>query len=368
MVASLSERLNSANGKPSGFDYMRLALAVLVIGFHSVVTSYGADAQAKFNQTLTGQIFGLILPMFFCLSGFLVAGSLMRSRSITTFLGLRALRIYPALAIDAIFCGLILGPMLTTLPIKEYLNHPEFHSYLLNALGVIHYYLPGVFETNPSSKINGQLWTIRYELECYISLALLALFGLHRHKKIFSLILALALTAQTANVLIYDAKIWLGRELVYCFLVGVAVYLWREKITWNKTIFAASAVLGFTCHHRAELAYLAPLPIAYATVYLGLLNPKKIKLIESGDYSYGLFLYGIPIQQTLVNQLPFTRDWLINSALSIPITFVFAWLSWHLIEKRVLKLKTNLYNIEKTLPPNPFSNILEKLLISKPTS
>ncbi|MBP7484454.1 MAG: acyltransferase family protein, partial [Aquabacterium sp.] len=122
MVASLSERLNSANGKPSGFDYMRLALAVLVIGFHSVVTSYGADAQAKFNQTLTGQIFGLILPMFFCLSGFLVAGSLMRSRSITTFLGLRALRIYPALAIDAIFCGLILGPMLTTLPIKEYLN------------------------------------------------------------------------------------------------------------------------------------------------------------------------------------------------------------------------------------------------------
>jgi peptidoglycan/LPS O-acetylase OafA/YrhL len=74
MVASLSERLNSANGKPSGFDYMRLALAVLVIGFHSVVTSYGADAQAKFNQTLTGQIFGLILPMFFCLSGFLVAG------------------------------------------------------------------------------------------------------------------------------------------------------------------------------------------------------------------------------------------------------------------------------------------------------
>lgn len=368
MAISLSERLNSTNGKPSGFDYMRLALAVLVIGFHSVVTSYGADAQTKLNQTFIGQLFGLILPMFFCLSGFLVAGSLMRSRSITTFLGLRALRIYPALAIDAIFCGLILGPMLTTLSIKEYLSHPEFHSYLLNTLGVIHYYLPGVFETNPSNKINGQLWTIRYELECYISLALFALFGLHRHKKIFSLILALALAAQTANVLIYDAKIWLGRELVYCFLVGVALYLWREKITWDKTIFAASAILGFTCHHRAELAYLAPLPLAYATAYLGLLNPKKIKLIESGDYSYGLFLYGIPIQQTLVNQFPFSRDWLINSALSIPITFIFAWLSWHMIEKRVLKFKTNLYNIEKTLPANPFANILEKFLIGKPTS
>ncbi|HET8695306.1 MAG TPA: acyltransferase, partial [Aquabacterium sp.] len=161
--------MKSTNGKPSGFDYMRLTLAALVICFHSIVTSYGVEAQNQFNQTFSGKAFGMILPMFFCLSGFLVAGSLMRSRSVTTFIGLRALRIYPALAIDTIFFGLIIGPILTTLPLSDYFSNPTVHNYLLNAVGIIHYYLPGVFENNPSKSVNGQLWTIQYEMECYIS-------------------------------------------------------------------------------------------------------------------------------------------------------------------------------------------------------
>lgn len=361
MATTLNERIKSTNGKPSGFDYMRLTLALLVISFHSVVTSYGAFAQNEFNKTLAGKLFGMILPMFFCLSGFLVAGSLMRSRSIVTFLGLRALRIYPALAIDAIFCGLVLGPILTTLTLTEYFNHPDVHSYLLNAAGIIHYYLPGVFENNPSDKINGQLWTIRYEMECYISLALLALLGLHRNRKIFTAIIITALASQQANTLVHDVPIWLGRELVYCFLAGVSLFLWKDKIHWKPALFIPSVVLGCILQH-SQYAYLAPIPIAYATVYLGLMNPKRNRLIESGDYSYGLFLYGIPIQQTLVSLFPFARDWLMNCLLSIPTTFVFAWLSWHLIEKRILNLKHHLYTLEKYMPPNPLTGAFERLL------
>ncbi len=361
MATTLNERIKSTSGKPSGFDYMRLILAVLVICFHSVVTSYGPLAQNEFNQTFLGKTFGMILPMFFCLSGFLVAGSLMRSHSVVTFLGLRALRIYPALAIDAIFCGLILGPILTNLPLAEYFNHSDVHRYLLNSIGIIHYHLPGVFERNPTNAVNGQLWTIRYEMECYIALALLALLGLHRNRKIFTLIIGLILAIQQTRSLLQETPIWLGRQLVYCFLAGVVLFLWKDKIHWNKHLFIPALLLGFALQH-SSLAYLASAPVAYATIYLGLLNPKKIKLIESGDYSYGLFLYGIPIQQTLVSLSPLARDWLMNCLLSIPTTFLFAWMSWHLVEKRVLRSKSGLYRLEKFIPENPLTNAFERII------
>ena len=70
--------------------------------------------------------------------------------------------------------ALILGTLLTTLPLGEYFAHPMLHSYFLNIIGDIHYFLPGVFDQNPSHRVNGQLWTIPFELECYIVLAAVA--------------------------------------------------------------------------------------------------------------------------------------------------------------------------------------------------
>ena len=60
--------------------------------------------------------------------------------------------------------------------------------------------------------------------------------------------------------------------------------------------------------------------------------------------------------------LPFAREWYVNILLAIPITFAFAWMSWHLIEKRVLERKTILFRLQEHLPPNPFA----RLLLGKP--
>ena len=358
----LSDRIQLTGGKAAGFDYMRLLLALLVICFHSVVTGYGPAEQARFNETNLGRLFNLILPMFFSLSGFLVAGSLQRSKSLVTFLGLRAFRIYPALAVDAVFCALVLGPLLTTLALADYVRHPVFHQYFQNILGIIHYELPGTFASNPSHEVNGQLWTIPWELECYIVLAALAVFGLHRRRGLFLLLVGSAMLAQEAGTLFFDKQPWTGRLLLYYFLAGVSVYLYRDKIRWNPLLFAACAALSAVFFTHESLLYVAPFPIAYVTIYLGLFNPSKIGLLESGDYSYGLFLYGYPVQQALVATLPFAREWYVNILLAIPITFAFAWMSWHLIEKRVLERKTILFRLQEHLPPNPFA----RLLLGKP--
>ncbi len=355
---SFQDRIQATGGKASGFDYMRLILAMTVIAFHSVVTSYGQAYQSTFTQTPFGRLFAVILPMFFALSGFLVAGSLERAKGLTTFLGLRAFRIFPALIVDTFFCALIIGPIVTTLPWRDYFLHADFQSYMGNALGFIHFHLPGVFQSNPTDMVNGQLWTIPMELECYIVIAALALFGTHLQPRLFAaLVLAFSLVLE-ARVLWAGAPPWAGRTLVMCFLAGIAFYINRASIPWSRPLFLLCAAFTVASLFDQRLIYLSPFPAAYATAYLGLTNPTKIELLKKGDYSYGLFLYGFPIQQVLVYQFPWARDWLLNILTAIPLTFIFAALSWHWIEQPILERKGILKKIQNRVPRNPFATLL----------
>ena len=82
------------------------------------------------------------------------------------------------------------------------------------------------------------------------------------------------------------------------------------------------------------------MPVAYMTVWLGLRNPPKLKILLSGDYSYGMYLYGFVIQQCIMY---FFKEQ-IGSMFLLFITgllgaSVFAVFSWHVIEKPTLGLK-----------------------------
>ena len=54
--------------------------------------------------------------------------------------------------------------------------------------------------------------------------------------------------------------------------------------------------------------------------------PKRI------DYSYGLFLYGFPVQQGLLSQWPTLGPWQLF-ALATPVALLLAAVSWHLLER-----------------------------------
>jgi peptidoglycan/LPS O-acetylase OafA/YrhL len=146
---------NRASSRPSGFDYLRLGLAVSVVIQHSVGSTYGLAVKPMVDlwpETPLRAIVRAIIPMFFALSGFLIAGSLERSKTTLTFIGLRVIRIYPALAVEAALSAFLIGSAVTTLPLAAYFRDPLFWKYLLNVTGDIHYLLPGVFENNPVPK------------------------------------------------------------------------------------------------------------------------------------------------------------------------------------------------------------------------
>jgi peptidoglycan/LPS O-acetylase OafA/YrhL len=57
-----------------------------------------------------------------------------------------------------------------------------------------------------------------------------------------------------------------------------------------------------------------------------------------GDLSYGLYIYGWPVEQTVLYLRP-DASWLELFLLAYPATAAVAFLSWHLVEKRALRLK-----------------------------
>jgi peptidoglycan/LPS O-acetylase OafA/YrhL len=232
---------------------------------------------------------------------------------------------------------------MTAFAMPKYFSDLHFYSYFLNCLGDIHYKLPGLFLKNPlPSKVNGQLWTVPYELECYIALAVLGIIGLTHRPKLFLLMVASLILYGVLNYLRGQDRIseaFAGHQLVLCFLIGVLFYIFREKIPYDRRLGLAAIAVSMICFWIPGGFSLAPLPIAYTTVFLGLTQPHRLALIESGDYSYGIFLYGFPIQQAVVaTRLVPLNGWT-DLLTALPFVLLFAILSWHFWEKPMLHLR-----------------------------
>ena len=127
--------------------------------------------------------------------------------------------------------------------------------------------------------------------------------------------------------------------LMTSFMVGVTAYLWRDRIPLNATGFVLSVAAFVVLSVVNVGAALVPFILGYATIYLGMVRFPKLPFFSSGDYSYGIYLYAFPIQQSVHYFLPSMREWYLNIALSVPITVLIAWASWILVEKPALRLR-----------------------------
>jgi peptidoglycan/LPS O-acetylase OafA/YrhL len=348
---SISRRLASVKNRPAGFDYLRIVLALAIVADHAIIACSGEQAQRDLFNGATRPLLAILVPMFFALSGFLVASSLIRNRNLITFAGLRVLRIVPALAVDTLFCALIIGVLLTSVPLREYFSSREFAKYFLNIVGDIHYTLPGLFLNNPSNVVNAQLWTIPFELKCYIALTVMALIGLHKRRLLFLGATTLILLSTVLYIARYPAEIndvW--HLLIPSFLFGVCIFIYREQLSWNPWLMAASVVASIILLYQTNaIMTFAAIPIAYATVWLGLLDGKRDPIIRSGDYSYSIYLYSFPIQQAVIALTPLGRFWLVNFIFALPVTFALSAFSWHFVEKPMQERRHYLYKFEAWL-------------------
>ncbi|MFO1254502.1 MAG: acyltransferase [Sphingomonadaceae bacterium] len=352
-IPKIADRLASSQYRPSGFDYMRLILAVLVIVIHAPVMTYGDRGDAMVWQGAWLGPVRFVIPMFFALSGFLVAASFERCATLVKFMGLRVIRIWPALVVETLLSALILGPLLTKYDLREYFTDPLFWHYTKNILGEPQYYLPGLFTDNPNKMVNFQLWTVPFELGCYLAMAAVGVAGGKEHRIVAPIAAALVCSFYFAARVFWWHEMpsihrpLPGPLLVVSFLAGVSAYRYRELLPASHTVGLALIVVCYFLLTLPDAAqFILPFPMAWLTGYLGTMNPPRVKLLQGADYSYGLYLYGFPLSQTLVHLFPATNSWVFTAVGSLVFGALFAAFSWHLVEKPVLGSKVYLDRLE----------------------
>jgi peptidoglycan/LPS O-acetylase OafA/YrhL len=165
----------------NNFDMLRIIAALLVILAHSypVTKSVGMPLYDMTKGDLSIATIGVII--FFVISGYLITKSWAGNQSPLRFLWKRFLRIIPGLFVALLFTMLIIGPLVTSMPLIQYLTSIDTWKYLLNTVLYIRIdTLPTVFIDNPYRPIsvNGSLWTIPIEFALYIMIMVLGILGI----------------------------------------------------------------------------------------------------------------------------------------------------------------------------------------------
>ena len=325
------------SGRSNNFDLIRFLAALLVVLTHSFALTLGHERTEPLMMLTNQQsTFGnLAVLIFFICSGFLITQSYDRSKDIVQYARGRILRIFPALIVIVLLSVFLLGPIVTTLPLKSYFTNYDTYNYLrVILLWDIPYYLPGVFESNPwGPVVNGSLWTLMYEFICYIVVGVLGIIGLLSRK---TLLITLFVITNLLS-LFYEGHFL---ELFNAFAAGALLYIFRDKIqiSGRYAIFSIILIiLGSFTNYFLEVFTLFG---SYLVIYLTFTPKIKFhKFGKYGDFSYGIYIYGFPIQQLIVYYNIGPVNPISNFIISFPLILMMSILSWYLVEKKALRFK-----------------------------
>lgn len=330
----------------NNFDQVRLFGAVLVIYGHAYALTGVAVPGFAANAVST-----IGVKIFFSISGYLVAQSWLNDPNIARFMTRRLLRLMPALIVVVGLSALVMGPLLTRLSFAEYFGNPLTYFYLKNIALYINYYLPGLFENNTyPGAVNGSLWSLPAEFAMYLlTPVLIGVATLIAGRTAFAIIGAIFIVGAYCGtsilphfrMVIYATDVWSWLSVAPYFVMGMLYAVCRLDRFFNIYVGAAGlfALAIFETNAAVkEAALLVVLPyfsLSFGTGYAPVLR----QLTRGVDLSYGLFLYGFPIEQVLKLQLgSLIGPWKMF-VLATLISACFAYVSWSYIEKPALGWK-----------------------------
>jgi peptidoglycan/LPS O-acetylase OafA/YrhL len=264
------------------------------------------------------------------------------------------LRIFPALLVMVLLVVFGLGLYFTTVPFSSYFTDTRTYLFLVKNSTLIAGFareLPGVFAGNPlPNVVNGSLWSMPYEVRMYALLTILwvgARLAKERRFLVFEYALvSIALAAGVWKLYGHSSADSIMTEegllprLLFAFFSGAAFYVLKERISLSRPLFwlLLVALLASTIDKRAFFIVYS-LAVPYLLFYFAYVPAGFIRHYNRvGDYSYGVYIYAFPVQQSVVALIPHVSV-LSMFLLSATITLTLAVLSWHLLERRALNLK-----------------------------
>lgn len=309
--------------------------------------------------------------LFFCLSGFLITGILLRvqdpdlsgrAKAIRTFYLRRTLRIFPIYYLT-LFVALAVGYA----PVRDHFF--RLATYTLN--------VPGLPPTDQLGAVS-HFWSLSVEEQFYLFWPLLVVFFPRDRIRVLvwgligaSLAYKLSLALLDAPYKLIFASLWgcldslglgallavgwhnrarrtevvgqfvrVGRVAVGCWIFMTAVRIWAdidpyyEGYRWFGVVYFAASALSFT----GLIASAAAGTTGWAGHVLG-----NVWMVRMGRISYGVYVYHFFFPYVLLwmmaqQYIHFTSRWHYTWT-SVIGSVVVATLSWWLIEKPILALK-----------------------------
>lgn len=301
------------------------------------------------------------VPIFFMISGILVTHSFVRLASLKWYFSNRVLRIFPGLWVCLIVSFLLAA------------WQGDLETRLLFLKTAIWVGLQGSFFqfvnfwVNPGVT-NGVLWSISTELQFYIALPFVAMYGRRFLRSRADISVALVVFSIASAI--FHQWVLSNQEALlpklfptfyasilangYLFALGALIYLWQDKLL---PICRDRFVVFFAVYviFRLSLVFSGISPATIHTTlwglavypFLGLVvysfsysfSGLSQRILNGNDFSYGVYIYHMPlIYMTLYMKLEGVWGFVVTAG----TVALFAALSWFLIERSFLKLKRDI--------------------------
>lgn len=332
-----------SHGVDNNFNLLRLVLAAAVAVYHAALLSGVPGWRPAVAPLSLGAELGV--QGFFVLSGFLVYGSLERSRTLARYAEKRARRLYPAYAVVVLICAvaaLAASPASRADP-GAVAAYAGWNLVFLNFVAPT---LPGLFEANVVGEVNGALWTLKIEVMFYIALPVLAWLLRAAGKWRWVLVGLIYAAAEGFRFALEHAGghspgliAALSRQLpgqMGFFITGVAFAMVKGPVRWplvaplGAVLFAAS--LASPLGEPLRAAGWGILAIGFAA---GL--PRLVDAARFGDLSYGVYIIHFPILQAIAAAGLFARSPALGAATAALACLAGALLLWRLVERPALR-------------------------------
>jgi peptidoglycan/LPS O-acetylase OafA/YrhL len=347
--------------RDNGFGAFRLFFASLVIVSHSIEMLDGNDAREPLHWLFGGYSLGaLAVDGFFLISGYLIAASFMSDR--LGYFWKRILRIYPAFLVCTVICVAVVAP-LAGAHLRD-LTPADWARVVYRTLLLKQTAVPGVFVGLHSPALNGSMWSISYEFRCYIAVAVFGVLGIYRRPRLFLLLTLAMLAAMIAfslpplvNLQFSDWIVGLVGDprmavrLALAFMTGTCFRLLSRRFDGRIAALCGAATV---CLQFVPLLAEPALIIFGGYVLFWAvfdLDWKPLRTLNAkNDISYGVYLYAWPTGALLIwywHAIPLPVLMLLTLAGSLACGAI----SWFLLEKPALRLKSIRFRPARTVAP-----------------
>lgn len=357
-MTSLKEAFNPQS---NSIGFLRWFLAFAVIFSHAgpLAGFYGGhDLGTQFSTEQS--IGGVAVAGFFFLSGYLITKSRMGRSSTARFFWRRIMRIFPAWFMVLILTAYVLAPIAynhehgtldgfwnaTTDSPFTYFSNNMWLPLVQHNIADMGKIIP-FFTIHGGYEWNGSAWTLAFEFTAYILVGVLGMVGALSHRLIGTIIatgiIGLAMMqwfgfGSLTNLapVFSDYRFLL---LMAPFAFGILFALWDDKIMIDNRLAIVLAFVAIWTYGKGGWLVFGQYAFCYVVMWFAI----KVQFLRNwdkhGDFSYGIYIVAWPLMQFSAYFGLEKAGWLVYHVVIVAACHVYAYLSWHLIERPALQLK-----------------------------